>query len=131
MTSNQIIHLSRVRGALREMGLQFDPKIAVLDREYLNEALVAAIEHPNSDVQESALCLAADFGLADGMRDVPFDPISPSSPLKSNLGHPLDTVADIQEFTSADDEPAPPEPAQLAFTPERQAVMRRYVGGMR
>ncbi len=131
MTSNQIIHMSRIRGALREMGIQFEPKIAVLDREYLNEALVTAIEHPNSDVQESALCLAADFGLADGMRDVPFDPIAPSTHYRSDPGHPSATLADIPEFTSEDEEPAAPEPAQLAYTPERQAVMRRYVGGIR
>ena len=131
MTSNQIIHMSRVRGALREMGIQFEPRIAVLDREYLNEALVTAIEHPNSDVQESALCLAADFGLADGMRDVPFDPVAPSPHHASKVGYPNETVADIPEFTSQVNEPAPPEPAQLAYTPERQAVMRRYVGGMR
>jgi hypothetical protein len=56
MTSNQIIHMSRVRGALREIGMDFDPKVAVHDLEYLHQALVSAIEHPNSDVQESALC---------------------------------------------------------------------------
>jgi hypothetical protein len=131
MTSNQIIHMSRVRGALREMGIQFEPKIAVLDLEYLHLALVSAIEHPNSDVQESALCLAADFGLADGMRDVPFDPVTaPSHHHKSSIPHEA-SVADIQEFTTEESDPPAPEPAALAFTPERQAVMRRYVGGMR
>ncbi len=128
MTSNQIIHMSRVRGALREMGMEFEPKVAIHDLEYMHQALVSAIEHPNSDVQESALCLAADFGLADAMRDVPFDPIAAPYKVKSQPASLL--AADIPEFTS-EDHIEPPEPAALAFTEERLAVLRKYVGGMR
>jgi hypothetical protein len=128
MTSNQIIHMSRVRGALREIGMDFDPKVAVHDLEYMHQALVSAIEHPNSDVQESALCLAADFGLADAMRDVPFDSIAAPRVQKSTPS--LAPIADIPEFTS-DALDLPPEPAALAYTAERLAVLRKYVGGMR
>jgi hypothetical protein len=129
MTSNQIIHMSRVRGALREIGMEFDPKVAVHDLEYMHQALVSAIEHPNSDVQESALCLAADFGLADAMRDVPFDALAAPRAPKSTPS--IAPIADIPEFTSDDPLDIQPEPAALAYTAERLAVLRKYVGGMR
>jgi hypothetical protein len=130
MTSNQIIHMSRVRAALRELGMSFDPKVAAVDMEYLQQALITAIEHPNADVQDSALSLAADYGLADEMRDVPFDAATtPFKPPRAEILAKAQAIA-MPEFTSEDDEPAP-EPSALAFTPERLAVMRKYVGGMR
>jgi hypothetical protein len=131
MTSNQIIHMSRVRAALRELGMSFDPKVAAVDMEYLQQALITAIEHPNADVQDSALSLAADYGLADEMRDVPFDAATtPFKPPRSESMAKAQAIA-MPEFTSEEDEQPAPEPSALAFTPERLAVMRKYVGGMR
>jgi hypothetical protein len=131
MTSNQIIHMSRVRAALRELGMTFDPKVAAVDMEYLQQALITAIEHPNADVQDSALSLAADYGLADEMRDVPFDAATTAfKPPRAEALAKAQSIA-MPEFTSEADELPAPEPSALAFTPERLAVMRKYVGGMR
>ncbi len=119
MTSEQVIHFSRVRAALRNIGVEMDVPRASFDSEYLNTLLVQAVDHPDPSVQESAYVLGVSFGLTK------------ADATGALTAAPVRRLPEVEEFKSDDEDSARAEPAGFAFSAERDAVMRRYIAGLR
>ena len=118
MNSEQVQHLARIRVALRDFGIDMDVQLASFDPQYLNEMLVRACDHPSREVQESAYVLGASFGLSGSEAD-------------GTVRQPRAEMPMLVEFTSDEIATAQSEPAGFAFSAERDAIMRRYVAGLR
>jgi hypothetical protein len=152
--SDTVLHLSRIRTALAKAGQTVDLKRAIQDAEYLNEVLIAASNHSSSEVQESALVLGTRFKLngqpMGGVSLLTPGALSMAMQAESDALSMLlheervrilpEITSDPPEYTGqgqADDlEPTPDsilalEPSGFAFSAERLAVLKKYVGGLR
>ncbi len=128
MTSEQVLHFSRLRLLLRNEGISVDIQRAWEDKIYLNEILVAAMNSTSPGLQESAYLLGASVGLANaGLMQT------------KRLDHsfaPEDLLPEITSEPAGEsmmdrDDDSPAEPAAIGFQVERMAVMKKYIAGLR
>jgi hypothetical protein len=152
ITSDVVLHFSRVRTALLGMGKRIDVKRALSDRNYLNRLLVVASEHPSAQVQESALVLGAHFKLnGEGMGGASgIDPAAQGRAIQEQsdaqaiawMNESLHILPEITSDRPRNDNIESPaftahesvdaqEPSALAFFDEREAVLQKYIGGLR
>jgi hypothetical protein len=137
VNSEQVIHMSRLQQALLEMGIELDVPRMGFDADYLNEVLVAAMNHPQQDVQESAYILGVSFGLVEKPNATNSVQafVMPNQPTRIDEAQLLPEISSEPAHSMADayhpaDNPAS-EPAALVFYDERENLLRRYIGGLR